>query len=105
MSNRQPHDESAFDETLALRLGRLISDSKHGRANNGIKSTSTLQVKQGDIPNVEGGGSKLEKKQPPRPASASTSLRLSRPSLFAAAARVIEGGGGFERCFRWKNNG
>ena len=91
MSNWQEHDASAFDENLAFRLSRLMSDSKRSSTMTDSKGESgSLKFRTRQISDAEGLSNSVEKHQQQRPASAIGGRSLSRPSLVAAATRVMD---------------
>jgi hypothetical protein len=96
MSLQPQRYATAFDENLAFRMSRLMSDSgqPYGAPNTSIdmKSSSSLRMRKRDDLDAEGPTSASEGKQLQRPAAAFGSLPLSRPTLLAAAARVMEEG-------------
>ncbi len=70
-----------------------MSDSRPESANPMIKSsTSNPQMRNRGTPEAECSSNQLEKMQQQRSAAAFGSLALSRPSLWAAASRVVEEG-------------
>ena len=92
-SIEQGHDAYAFEANLAIRMSRLMSGN---RDSGSISKKQSLQMSEID---ADGKGNCLETKQQQQPATAPAiasavaspvSALLSRPTLFAAAARVIK---------------
>jgi hypothetical protein len=95
MSTQQEHDAQAFEVNLALRLGRLMVGNTNASSTSKIKDTNVRQSKM----NADGRGTQVDgqtKQQRPATAPTGTSpassmnIISSRPTLFAAAARVIQ---------------
>jgi hypothetical protein len=95
------HNASAFDKNLALRLSQLMDDKSHFKTtvSNQRNSSSPAACSQrsSSSPEVkihagsaEDAGTCLDTKQQQRSSDKSKSAILSRPTLFAAAARVIK---------------
>lgn len=94
MSVQQEHDAQAFEVNLAMRLRRLMVGNMNASSTTKIKDTDVRQSKI----HANGRGTPIEGQTKQRPTTAPTgtsssssmNMIFSRPTLFAAAARVIK---------------